>query len=137
MISNSIEPIQYEGGLKSEGNCYDNVCIESFHSILKKMIYLEKFKTRGAHIRVHYIFYNAKYIHSTIGYITPNECKLMYQNSLIFSILGVYFINRGTLLISMCTVEFITIMKGNFKMRKQFFGLDFDIQTSIENKEKN
>ncbi|WP_257721108.1 DDE-type integrase/transposase/recombinase [Paenibacillus sp. IHB B 3084] len=32
-------------------NCYDNVCIESFHSILKKeLVYLEHFKTREEYI---------------------------------------------------------------------------------------
>ena len=33
--------------MSRKGNCYDNACIESFHSLLKKeLVYQEKFKTR-------------------------------------------------------------------------------------------
>jgi len=32
--------------MSRKGNCYDNACIESFHSVIKKeLIYLTKFKT--------------------------------------------------------------------------------------------
>ena len=34
-----------KGSMSRKGNCYDNACIESFHSVLKKeLVYLEKFK---------------------------------------------------------------------------------------------
>ncbi len=64
--------------MSRKGNCYDNACIESFHSILKKeLIYLEKFKTRKeAKDRIfEYItcFYNGKRIHSSIGFLSPNQ----------------------------------------------------------------
>jgi len=36
-----------KGSMSRKGNCYDNACIESFHSLLKKeLVYQEKFKTR-------------------------------------------------------------------------------------------
>ncbi|MDP9727081.1 transposase InsO family protein [Alicyclobacillus tengchongensis] len=35
------------GSMSRKGNCFDNACIESFHSIIKReLIYQEKFKTR-------------------------------------------------------------------------------------------
>ncbi|KIL34451.1 transposase [Gordoniibacillus kamchatkensis] len=77
-------------GLKSsmsrKGNCYDNACIESFHSVLKKeLIYLEKYKTRAQAKKsiFEYItcFYNGKRIHSAIGYFTPNQRERMYYTA--------------------------------------------------------
>ncbi|RNB51753.1 hypothetical protein EB820_19510 [Brevibacillus agri] len=72
------------GSMSRKGNCYDNACIESFHSVLKKeLVYLEKFKTREQAKRAifEYItcFYNGKRIHSSIGYFTPNQYEHMYR----------------------------------------------------------
>ncbi|MGG4537393.1 DDE-type integrase/transposase/recombinase, partial [Aneurinibacillus migulanus] len=37
-----------KGSMSRKGNGYDNACIESFHSILKKeLVYLETFSTRA------------------------------------------------------------------------------------------
>lgn len=61
-----------------KGNPYDNACIESFHSVLKKEeIYLhtyQDFKEANKAI-FEYIesWYNRKRIHSAIGYITPQQ----------------------------------------------------------------
>ncbi|MCM3269532.1 IS3 family transposase [Paenibacillus elgii] len=77
---------EYQGRLRGynmtssmsrKGNCYDNACIESFHSVLKKeLVYLHRFKTRDAAKSAifEYIecFYNRKRVHSSIGYITPD-----------------------------------------------------------------
>ena len=81
-----LKTYKMEGSMSRKGNCYDNACIESFHSVIKKeLIYLEKFKTREqARKRIfEYItcFYNAQRIHSTIGYLTPNECERMYRKT--------------------------------------------------------
>lgn len=74
------------GSMSRKGNCYDNACIESFHSIIKKeLVYLEKFKTRKeAKERIfEYItcFYNGKRIHSSRGYLTPNKYEHMLFNA--------------------------------------------------------
>jgi putative transposase len=74
------------GSMSRKGNCYDNACIESFHSVLKKeLVYLEKFKTRKeAKARIfEYItcFYNGKRIHSSIGYFTPNQYEHMLRSA--------------------------------------------------------
>jgi transposase InsO family protein len=73
-----------KGSMSRKGNCYDNACIESFHSVLKKeLVYLEKFRTRKeAQSKIfEYIefFYNRKRVHSAIGYLTPVQCEQMYD----------------------------------------------------------
>jgi putative transposase len=75
-----------KGSMSRKGNCYDNACIESFHSVLKKeLVYLEKFSTRKeAKARIfEYItcFYNGKRIHSSLGYFTPNQFERMYRKA--------------------------------------------------------
>lgn len=61
-----------------KGNPYDNACIESFHSVLKKEeVYLHTYqdiKEAGRAI-FEYIegWYNRKRIHSAIGYMTPQQ----------------------------------------------------------------
>ena len=61
-----------------KGNPYDNACIESFHSVLKKEeIYLHTYQDAGEARRAifEYIegWYNRKRIHSALGYITPRQ----------------------------------------------------------------
>jgi len=74
--------------MSRKGNCYDNACIEAFHSILKReLIYVRpKFKTKAeAQQRLYrYIefFYNRKRSNSTIGYISPVRYEqLFYMNA--------------------------------------------------------
>lgn len=68
--------------MSRKGNPYDNACMESFNSILKKeLIYPKKrYKTRKeAKLEIfEYIevFYNKDRIHSSIGYLTPYEYRL-------------------------------------------------------------
>ncbi|GAX91121.1 transposase [Effusibacillus lacus] len=82
-----LEQYGMNGSMSRKGNCYDNACIESFHSIIKReLIYLEKFKTREeAKKRIYeYIefFYNRRRIHSSIGYLSPIEHERMYYQSI-------------------------------------------------------
>ncbi|WP_258881243.1 IS3 family transposase [Paenibacillus sp. sptzw28] len=81
-----LDKYQMQGSMSRKGNCYDNACIESFHSVLKKeLIYLEKFKTRSQAKKAifEYItcFYNGKRIHSSIGYKTPNQHERQYRSA--------------------------------------------------------
>lgn len=62
--------------MSHKGNCYDNACIESFHSVIKKeWIFHKRYRTRTqAQVSIlEYIlhFYNYKRIHGTIGYKKP------------------------------------------------------------------
>ncbi|MCM3704045.1 IS3 family transposase [Paenibacillus macerans] len=71
------------GSMSRKGNCYDNACIESFHSVIKKeLVYLTTFQTRKqAYEAIHsYIEleYNRIRIHSSIGYLTPHLCEKRY-----------------------------------------------------------
>ncbi len=61
-----------------KGNPYDNACIESFHSVLEKEeVYLHTYQYSAEARRAifEYIegWYNRKRIHSTIGYMTPQQ----------------------------------------------------------------
>ena len=61
-----------------KGNPYDDVCIESFHSVWKKEeIYLHTYQdvkeTRRALFEYIEGWYNRKCIHSAIDYITPQQ----------------------------------------------------------------
>ena len=69
--------------MSRKGNCYDNACIESFHSVIKKeWIFHEKYRTRiqaKASILEYILhFYNCRRIHGTIGYKTPMAYEKNY-----------------------------------------------------------
>lgn len=66
-----------------KGNPYDNACIESFHASLKKeevnlVTYYDFDAARLAIFEYIESWYNRKRIHSSIGYLTPQE----YENEL-------------------------------------------------------
>jgi transposase InsO family protein len=72
------------GSMSRKGNCYDNACIESFHSLIKKeLIYLNKYETREEAQKSIFeyieVFYNNERIHSSIGYTTPSDFERNYH----------------------------------------------------------
>jgi putative transposase len=71
------------GSMSRKGNCYDNACIESFHSLIKKeLIYLNKYQTREEAQKSIFeyieVFYNNERIHSSIQYFTPADFERKY-----------------------------------------------------------
>jgi putative transposase len=69
--------------MSGKGNCYDNACIESFHSVLKKeFVYCTKFHTKAQAQQDMFeyieLFYNRKRIHGTLGYMSPNQFESQY-----------------------------------------------------------
>lgn len=61
-----------------KGNPYDNACIESFHSVLKKEeiclhTYLDFRESRRAIFEYTEGLHNRKRIHGAIGYMTPQQ----------------------------------------------------------------
>jgi putative transposase len=72
--------------MSRKGNCYDNACIESYHSILKReLVYLTKFKNKKeARQRIYWyleFFYNRKRIHSYLGYMSPDRFEQLYYRA--------------------------------------------------------
>ena len=70
--------------MSRKGNCWDNACIESWHSLLKKeVVYLHHFKTREqvklAIFDYIEVFYNRQRLHSALGYRTPQEVAQQAQ----------------------------------------------------------
>lgn len=82
-----IDHYKMVGSMSRKGNCYDNACIESFHSILKKeLVYQTKFRTRKqAYEAIHGyidIDYNRIRIHSTLGNLSPYWFEKRYYEQL-------------------------------------------------------
>ena len=68
-----------------KGCPYDNACIESFHSSIKKEeIYRNTYRTfEEANMAIFkYIegWYNRKRLHSSINYMTPDQCELVARS---------------------------------------------------------
>lgn len=64
---------------------YDNACVESFFASLKKeYLYKWVFRTKAEAImaiQFYVEFYNRKRIHSTLGYVTPDEYEKAYKKA--------------------------------------------------------
>jgi putative transposase len=81
-----LKQYKMKASMSRKGNCYDNACIESFHSVLKKeFIYCTKFKTKAQAQQEVFeyieLFYNRKRIHGSLGYLSPDRFEtLYYQN---------------------------------------------------------
>ncbi|WP_407873164.1 IS3 family transposase [Paenibacillus sp. P36] len=76
------------GSMSRKGNCYDNSCIESFHSTLKKeLVYVTTFKTREQAQKELYTYiefdYNRSRIHSTLGNKSPHQFEQLYFENLL------------------------------------------------------
>ena len=83
---NMLAAYKMEVSMSRKGNCYDNACIESFHSLLKKeKIYRMRFNTKAqardeifAYIE---FFYNRKRIHGSLGYLSPSKFAEQFKES--------------------------------------------------------
>lgn len=80
--SNKFKLFTEENGIihsfSRKGNPYDNACIESFHAVLKKeevnlVNYFDYDTARLAIFEYIESWYNRKRIHSSLGYITPQQ----------------------------------------------------------------
>ena len=80
-----LRKLNIRQSMSRKGNCYDNACMESFFSTLKKdIIYGKKFKTReeAKQLIVEYIetFYNCRRLHSSLGNMSPIEYVNQFSN---------------------------------------------------------
>ena len=88
--SNQLQTIlranRIQVSMSRKGDCYDNSVMESFFSTLKcEWVYFQKYESR-AQARADifsYIegFYNTVRLHSTLGYLSPNEFEAIYHQS--------------------------------------------------------
>ena len=73
-----------------KGYPYDNACIESFHSLIKRE-WLNRFSIRNYNhayrLVFEYIetFYNTVRIHSHCGYVSPDEYEKLYKRGMLLS----------------------------------------------------
>jgi putative transposase len=75
-----LQEYHFQVSMPIRGNCYDNACIESLHSLIKKeRIYPNRFLMRKETKQMifEYIecFYNRKRIHPTL--VSPCDLKLL------------------------------------------------------------
>jgi transposase InsO family protein len=79
-----LKAYKMKASMSRRGNCYDNACIEAFHSILKReLIYCNpKFKTKHEAYEKLYryleFFYNRKRSNSRLGYMSPVRFEQLY-----------------------------------------------------------
>jgi transposase InsO family protein len=67
--------------MSRKGNCWDNACAESFFRSLKveevnHYKYLTRDEARASIFEYIEVFYNRKRIHSSLGYLTPEEYEI-------------------------------------------------------------
>lgn len=75
--------------MSGKGNCYDNAVSESFFGTLKQELLSQtRFRTRSEARSVIFeyleIFYNQQRIHSSLGYLSPNNFEQQYSPRRLF-----------------------------------------------------
>jgi transposase InsO family protein len=69
--------------MSRKGNCYDNAVVESFFHTLKNdqfgdQIYSTRLEARQAVIDYIEMFYNSHRLHSSLGYVSPNNFEMNF-----------------------------------------------------------
>ena len=85
-IRNILAANKIQVSMSRRGDCYDNAVMESFFGTLKnEWVHHQKYQTRSqARTDIfHYIegFYNTVRLHSSLGYLSPNEFEVKYHQS--------------------------------------------------------
>ena len=76
-----LKSYNFNCGMSRKGNCWDNACAESFFRSLKleevnHYKYLTRDEARISIFEYIEVFYNKKRIHSSLGYLTPEEYEI-------------------------------------------------------------
>jgi len=84
-IRNLLAANQIQVSMSGKGNCYDNAVMESFFGTLKnEWVHHQRYQTRyqARSDIFKYIegFYNTVRLHSSLGYMSPNEFEAMYHD---------------------------------------------------------
>lgn len=85
-IRNLLAANQIQVSMSGKGNCYDNAVMESFFGTLKnEWVHHQRYQSRyQARLDIFkYIegFYNTVRLHSTLGYMSPNEFEAKYHDN--------------------------------------------------------
>lgn len=78
---------KFQISFSRKGNCYDNACIEAFHSVLKRECIYRREHKSIAELKFtlfKYIegFYNRNRMHGTLGNLSPEEYENVYEQEL-------------------------------------------------------
>ncbi|MBO0996137.1 IS3 family transposase, partial [Bacillus sp. SD088] len=80
---NTLKKVGAQISMSRKANPYDNACMESFFASLKKeYLYKHVFATKAEAIlaiQFYIKFYNEKRMHSSNGYLSPNEKEMAYE----------------------------------------------------------
>lgn len=79
-----VESSQLRMSMSRRGNCYDNAVMESFWASLKRETsarkgYTDRLEARGDLFRYIEGFYNRVRLHSSLGYLSPDDYERKYQ----------------------------------------------------------
>ena len=85
-IRNILAANRVQVSMSRKGDCYDNAVMESFFGTLKnEWVHHQKYQTRSqartdifSYIEA---YYNTVRLHSTLGYLSPNEFEAKYRKS--------------------------------------------------------
>lgn len=77
-----LADLKYQVSMSRVGNCYDNALMESFFSTLKTECLVDRLPSHAAARRVIFefieVWYNRQRLHSSLGYLTPEELESRY-----------------------------------------------------------
>lgn len=84
-FSKKIEKLGFRSSMSRKGDCWDNAVAESFFGTLKtELIYNKRYKTIAEARRDIFdyveVFYNRLRLHSTLGYMSPEEFEAQYKS---------------------------------------------------------
>ena len=84
-IRNLLAANQIQVSMSGRGNCYDNAVMESFFGTLKNewvhhQRYQSRYQARSDIFKYIEGFYNTVRLHSSLGYLSPNEFEAKYHD---------------------------------------------------------